>query len=495
MSAPDELPHAPEFHAGLAWFNTGRPLALADLRGKLVLLEFWSYGRVDCQHDFAPLKELARRFHEELVVVGVHAGRFDREREPAELRAALLRHGVEYPVVQDADHAIWNAYGVRSRPTAVLIDPRGRTLGALPGEIDVDELAPMLERRIHEHARAKELDYEPRAFTPESAREADRVLDHPSKLFVASETTLFVSDTGHHRVLQLEYDHAHRRARIARVFGGGGSGWHDASGESARFHAPRGLARKGRTLYVADTLNHAVRAIDLELGDVRTVAGTGVKADHRPRVARPPGETALRSPWAVWVERPNVYIAMAGSHQVWALEDERALHPLAGNGHEALVDGFAPQASFNQPSDLASDGRRLFVVDAEASAVRAVDLTGKPVVRTLVGRGPSEWGDQDGVGDAVRLQHPMGLAFDGLLHIADSYNHKLKRLDPSTREVRTLAGTGERGHEDGSVGVARFANPEGVAVRNNLLFVADTDNHALRVVDLGRLTVHTIAIV
>ncbi|MFO1010763.1 MAG: thioredoxin-like domain-containing protein [Planctomycetota bacterium] len=488
----DENLRAPDFPADLDWFNARGPLALADLRGKFVLLDFWTYGCVNCLHDLAPLAKLARRFSEELVVVGVHTGKFDRERESREVRAALLRLGVEHPVVNDARRELWTAYAIRAWPTLVLIDPAGRMLGALEGELDADELAPMLERLIHERARAGELVYEPLPFVPESAREPDRVLDHPSKLLVASETTLFVSDTGHHRVLQLEYEHARKHARIVRVFGGGGDGWHDASGEDARFRSPRGLARRGRTLYVADTGNHAVRAIDLELGDVRTIAGTGAKADHRPRVAAPPGETALRSPWALLVERPNLYVAMAGSHQVWALEDERVLHRLAGNGREALIDGFAPQASFNQPCDLASDGRQLFVVDAEASAIRAIDLVGRPTVRTLVGRGLRDWGDADGVGEAVLLQHPMGLAFDGLLHVADSYNHKLKRLDPTTREVRTLAGTGERGHEDGSVGSARFANPEGVAVRNHLVFVADTDNHALRVVDVRRLTVDTI---
>ena len=492
MPNADVLRRAPDFPAELAWFNTRRALALADLRGKFVLLHHFTAGAIATVHDRSALAELARRFAEELVVVGVHVPKFGHERDPRELRAALPRLGIEHAVVHDADGALAELLGVRATPTIVLVDPLGFVLGALEGEVDARELAPLLERLIHERAKKCELSYEPIATAPERARDPDRALDHPSKLLVASETTLFLADTGRHRVLELDYEHATKRAHVVRVFGGGGEGWHDAPGPDARFRSPRGLARRGRTLYVADAGNHAVRAIDLVVGDVRTLAGTGAKAEHRPRVAAPPAETALRSPWALFVDRPNLHVAMAGSRQVWKLEDERALHPFAGNGREALVDGFAPQASFGAPCDLASDGRQLFVVDAQASAVRAINLAGKPTVRTLVGCGLGEWGDQDGVGDAARLQRPMGLAFDGLLLVADSYNHKVKRVDPATREVRTLAGTGERGHEDGSVGVARFANPEGVAVRNHLVFVVDTDNHALRVIELGRLAVHTI---
>ncbi|MBI5363229.1 MAG: redoxin domain-containing protein [Planctomycetes bacterium] len=495
MTAPDALPLAPDFPAGLDWFNTGRPLALADLRGKFVLLHFWRSGCTSAPHDLAVLAKLARRFHEELVVIGAHAGRFDREREPAEVRAAVLRHAIEHPVVNDARHALLCAYAARACPALALIDPAGALLGVLPGEIDPDELAPMLERRIHERARRAELDYAPLELASESAHAPRCALKHPSKLCVASETTLFVADTGHHRVLQLEYEHRERRARIVRAFGGVESGWHDALGAAALFRSPRGLARRGRTLYVADSGNHALRAIDLELGDVRTVAGTGARSAHRPRVAAAPDATDLSAPSAVCVAGRNVFVAMAGSREVWALEDERALHRVAGNGRGALIDGFAPQASFGAPSDLAGDGQRLYVVDAEASAIRVIELAGRPAVRTLVGRGMDAWGDQDGIGDDARLQHPMGIAFDGSLLVADTYNHRVKRMDPSTREVLTLAGTGERGHVDGPADAARFAHPEGVAVRNQLVFVADTDNHALRVIDLRRHAVHTIEVV
>jgi len=492
MSAVDEPPRAPEFPAGLDWLNCEAPLTLAGLRGRVVLLAFWTYGRVDCHHALAELQALEQRFSNGLVVLGVHSPKFNDERETAHLRAAILRHGIAHPVVNDAGFELWKSHAVRAWPTAVLLDARGGVLATLTGEIDAARLAPRIEQSLREHARRQELVSEPLVTRRESAREPDRILDHPAKVLVTSETTLFLSDTGHHRILQLEYDAAHRRGRIVRIFGGGGAGLVDAAGEQAKFRAPHGLARHGRTLYVADTGNHAVRAVDLELGAVRTLAGTGERARQAPELGRRPRDAALRSPWALWSEPPRLFIAMAGSHQIWSLEDEQVLVPLAGSGREELVDGFGPQAGFDQPSDLASDGRQLFVADPEASAVRAVDLVGKPMVRTLVGKGLFDWGDQDGDGEHARLQHPTGLAFDGLLYVADSYNHRIKRLDPTTREVRTLAGTGQRGHVDAAAPDARFAQPEGVAVRGNTVFVADTNNHALRVIDLKTLEVATV---
>jgi DNA-binding beta-propeller fold protein YncE len=321
------------------------------------------------------------------------------------------------------------------------------------------------------------------------------VLSHPSRLIITSEATVFVADTGHHRVLQLELARDQRRATIVRVFGSGDAAFVNGSAERASFHAPRGLARRSRTLYVADTENHAVRAIDLESGDVRTVAGTGAKAAHVFQPGRSPTDTPLRSPWGLFVQRPHLFIAMRDGHQIFSLEDETTLLPFAGNGREALVDGPALAAGFHQPSDLCGNGHELFVADSGAGAVRAITLDGKPMVKTLVGAGASDLGDVDGLGDRVRLQHPTGIAFDGLIFIADSDNHRIKRLDPATREVKRFIGTGEPGYADGPFYQAKLYAPEGVAVRDKYVYVADTSNDAIRVGDMKTLRLHTLEIV
>lgn len=442
----------------------------------------------------AQLRRLRERFPDELVVIGVHSAKFPSEQATRSIREAVMRHGIEHPVVNDAGFGIWKQYAVRAWPTVVLIDPRGHVVGAQSGEIDAGKFAEVIERMIGVEDARQGLDRKPLNLRREPDVEPDRVLRHPSKLIVTSEATMFVSDTGHHRLLQLELDAGGRSAQVVRVFGSGYRGFSDGSADRAQFDAPHGLARRGRTLYVADTENHAVRAIDLDSGAVRTVAGTGEKAVRLFRPGSKPTETALRSPWALWVDRPRLFIAMAGSHQIFSLEDESSLFPFAGNAREAMVDGAAPEASFNQPSDLAGTPSELFVADPEASAVRSITLSGRPMVRTLVGRGLFEWGDVDGTGDVVRLQHPTGIAVDGLLHIADSYNHKIKRLDPTSRLVKTLAGTGQPGFADGPGRSAQFFEPQGLAVRGKRLFVADTNNHALRVIDLDKMRVETIEV-
>ena len=443
----------------------------------------------------AQLRLIQERFPDQIVVIGVHSAKFPSERLTASIREAVVRHGIDHPVVNDAGFRIWKDYGVRAWPTVAFVDPRGNLLGAIPGEISAAELVPNLERMISEYERLDLIDPRPVSRRRERDTQPAGVLQYPSKLIVTSEATMFVADTGHHRVLQLDLDREHRAARIARVFGSGEAGLADGPGDRARFADPRGLSRKGSTLYVADTENHAVRAIDLERGGVRTVAGTGEKAARPLKLGAAPTRTALRSPWAVWVDRPRVLVAMAGSHQVLSLEDEATLSLFAGSGREELRDGAGAFAGFNQPSDLSGDGHALFVADAEASAVRRVSLDGKAIVETVVGVGLFEFGDRDGEGDLVRLQHPTGLAWaDHQVFVADSFNHKIKRLDPQTRKVVSLIGTGQPGMRDGKLREAMLYEPQGVAVRGRKIYVADTNNHAVRVADLDTLRVHTLEI-
>lgn len=458
------------------------------------------------------MHRLRAGYGDELVLLGIHSGKFPAEKDTANIRQAVRRHGIEHPVLNDADYSVWESFAVRAWPTVILVDPAGRVIAEQVGEVDADALRPAIDRVIEEFEGRGGLDRTPLAATGDARPQPDRPateLRFPAKVALAGDR-LYVADTGRHRVLELvlEAGGADRpqrglpeRARLARVWGSGRPALVDGHLEEAALRAPHGLAVAGGSLYVADTDNHALRAIDLATGEVSTVAGTGRKARGRSAGGADPTSVSLRSPWAVAVIDDVLLVAMAGSHQIWALVDRgRRIGPFAGSGHEALVDGSRSEASFNQPSDLAlgptAGGEAvLWVADAEASAVRAVTFEPEPRVSTLVGRGLFAFGDVDGRGAEVRLQHPTGLARWGeRLLIADSYNQKVKLLDPASGRVETLIGSGRPGHEDGPFERATLFEPQGLAVDGSLLAIADTNNHAIRLADLEARTVSTLEI-
>jgi sugar lactone lactonase YvrE len=464
------------------------------------------------------LRRLRERFPRDLVVIGVHSAKFPSESLTANIRQAARREGIQHPIVNDAGFQIWNEYAVRAWPTLVLINPQGKIVHTESGEIEAEAWFPRLEAVLAGPTPTAEAGHPTLNLGApvQPAVQPATLLSYPSKIIAAPDRTLYVADTANHRILELRLDGQPRSggkpgAEIRRAFGSGQAGLQDGPAETASFHHPRGLALYGLTLYVADTGNHCLRAVDLLSGAVRTLAGTGQKGGGR---ADPGSPTAvpLRSPWgmlAVPGDPSNglvLFIAMAGSHQIWVLLENGRLGVFAGNGREALVDGPPAQASFNQPSDLAYGLGHLFVADAEASAVRAISLSAEAKVFTLVGMGLFEYGDIDGAGSEVRLQHPTGLAFageepvgeagapNGLLYLADTYNHKIKTLDPFTGRVEALIGRAEPGSEDGPFETASLYGPEGLAVFEKRLYIADTNNHLIRVADLEQRTLRTLAL-
>lgn len=435
------------------------------------------------------LRRLERKWSRELAVVGVHSPKFVAERDAEAVRHAIERLNVGHPVINDRDFAVWQAYAVRAWPTLMFVDPAGKVIGRHEGEFPLEPFDRLIADMVAEFDARGLLDRRP-LDRAAGAPEDTGPLRFPGKVLADERRGLLaVADTGHDRVVLADLD-----GRVRRVVGAGEAGLADGPADRARFHQPQGLALAGDVLHVADTENHALRAIDLATGAVSTVAGTGEQL-MGPRAGGPALRTALSSPWDLAVLDGVLYVAMAGTHQLWALPLGRGvIHPYAGTGREALEDGPREEASMNQPSGLTTDGARLYVADSEASAIRVVDPGPGGGVRTIVGEGLFEFGDRDGVGAAaVRLQHPLGVLWHGgALWIADTYNHKIKRLDPATAECRTFAGSGTPGRADGARDAARFGEPGGLAVAGGRLHVADTNNHAIRVVSLADGSVETL---
>jgi thiol-disulfide isomerase/thioredoxin len=481
---------APELEGGRSWLNTERPLTLAGLRGKVVLLDFWTYGCVNCMHVIPDLKRLEEKYPKELVVIGVHSAKFENEKETENIRRIILRYQLEHPVVNDADFRIWNAYAVRAWPTQVLIDPAGYVVGYASGEGNYEVIDGAIGELIADARKRGTLDERPLKFALERAKTGDLPLAFPGKVLADEKSDrLFISDSNHNRVVVTKLD-----GTLLYTVGSGARGRLDGDFTRATFDGPQGLALDGDTLYVADTRNHLLRRVDLKARTVETLAGTGEQLrDYRVQLETLP-QVPLSSPWDLHLEGGTLYVAMAGPHQIWQL-DLKTRRPtvFAGSGREARADGARDEAAFAQPSGLAGDGRTLYVADSESNIIRAIGTGAGGEVLTLVGGDLFEFGDRDGQGDSVRLQHPLGLALDeGRLFIADTYNHKLKVLDPKTRKVSTFAGTGKAGQTDGAR--PEFYEPGGISIARGRLYVADTNNHAVRVVDLATKRTETLVI-
>lgn len=485
--------NAPEFPEGMDWINVEAPLTMAGLRGKVVLLDFWTYGCINCIHIIPDLKRLEAEFASELVVIGVHSAKFANEGSTDNIRYIVQRYGVEHPVVNDKDFVIWQTYAVRAWPTVMVINPVGRVLGYYAGEGVYEALQPILKEMITAFDQKGQVDRSPLQFAPESAKSPDTPLVFPGKVLADGPgNRLFIADTNHHRVIVADLT----TYEVKAVIGGKESGFQDGNYQTARFNWVHGMAlnQSGDVLYVADTGNHLIRAVDLTSQTVITIAGTGVQnQDWEARTKTGPALTmALNSPWDVTYHQGMVYIAMAGPHQLWALDIAKGeLRPHSGSGHEGIVDGTHAEAQLAQPSGIINDGTVLYFADAESSSIRRADIDPTGEVTTIVGLGLFEFGDIDGVGDEARLQHALGLTLapDGKLYVADTYNSKIKVIDPQTRESLTFAG-GKAGLRDGAE--AQFYEPGGISYANGKLYVADTNNHAIRVIDLTTRETSTV---
>ncbi len=467
MGEPTRI-RAPELPEKLEWFNTEQPLTLAAQRGKVVLLDFWSSCSINCMHALADLRYLEKKYPETLTVIGVHSPKFENERIGSQVQKAINRCHIRYPVANDPTFQLWRAYGIKAWPSVILIDPEGYVVGVLRGEGRRKQLVDLISKHLDD---AEEKGVLKRSPTPVALKpEPASMLRFPGKV-LATRNNLYIADSGRNRILETYHD-----GKIRRVFGSAASGMLDGAESAAMFDNPQGMVVVGDFLYVADTGNHALRRIQLKTGEVMTLAGTGNQGRYVGESFREPTDAELNSPWDLSYYESNLYIAMAGQHQIWRMNlNHLAIERYAGSGAPDLIDGPVEQATFAQPSGLAVHEERLYIVDAETSAIRELHLH-QHQVNTLVGKGLFDFGDRSGVGREARLQHPLGISVDserGALWIADTYNSKVKRIDMQSSEVSTF----------------KFAfklnEPGGLSVYRNKLFIANTNEHQIVLLDLN----------
>lgn len=488
-----------DFPKDSQWFNTA-PLSFhKELRGKIVVLDFWTYCCINCMHVLPELAALERKYADAPVVfVGVHSAKFTNEKSSENIRQAVLRYEIVHPVINDTDMAMWRQLGVHSWPTIVVVGPEGNLLLAASGEGQGSAIDKCIQDALRKYKGS--LVEAPLPLQLEREKEnGTSPLKFPAKMATdPAGKHLYISDSNNNRILicSLEGD-------ILDIIGNGYAGLQDGIFRDAEFNRPQGICYHDNKLYVADTENHALRVIDLHTHMVETIAGCGVQGrDYRGGYTGK--RQLLSSPWDVCVDASSgrLFIAMAGTHQIWVCYLKSGVcEAFSGSGAEMNYNSDDPfEAAWAQPSGLSLEGKELYVADSESSTVRSIDIsTGR--TRTLVGGDDEEprnlfsYGDQDGVGDNAKLQHPLGviwLPIEGVLAVADTYNHRIKKVDPQRGSITSWVGTGKPGYRDGDKDVSEFYEPSGFALSHDkkTLFVADTNNHVIRKIDIstGRVT-------
>lgn len=480
---------------GSEWLNTSSPVDLKDLRGKVVLLDFWTYCCINCIHVLPDLKYLEEKYKNELVVIGVHSAKFDNEKVSANIRDAILRYEIKHPVVNDDQMLIWRKFGTRSWPTLALIDPEGNFAGSQGGEGNRELFDGVIERLIKYHRWKGTLNETPIKFDLESKTAKPTALRYPGKIVAdAASNRLFISDSNYNRIVITDLDGNHQE-----TIGTGEIGRTDGSYSQAQFDHPQGMTLVGNTLYVADTENHLLRAVNLDTKTVSTLAGTGTQG--RPRnVEGSLAGTDLNSPWALCHVDGTLYIAMAGPHQIWFHKlGTKKINVYAGSAREDVINGRLPVSAFAQPSGLTvnQDGSAFFVADSEGSSIRRVPTLRQGTVTTIAGtfempRGQSlfAFGDVDATGVNARFQHPLGVAWhDGSVYVADTYNHKIRKVDAGTGKVTTWLGDGSSGDS-----LSQLNEPSGLSVANGILYIADTNNHRILAADIQTKKVSSLSL-
>lgn len=416
---------APALPQDTALWVQGKPVSLIDQQGHPVLLDFWTGGCINCLHASREIEELARMFPS-LTVVGVHTPKFSHEATNEAVAAAIARFGITHPVVNDHDEKLRELYTVRAWPTLILIAPNGKIALQLSGEGRKQELAAALQEMDQGHQVSQ--------VRPAAPKSSAGLFDCPGKLTLDPQTgMLYVADTGHHRILAFGHD-----GELVAQVGSGEKGFVDGHGDSAQLFQPQGVTYdvQKRCLYFADSGNHALRCWNLEHDTVTTLLGDGIQGKGYPPVWKG-AEARLNAPWDLTSHQEKLYIACAGSHQLWSYDPKREeAEVILGTGEENLVDGVPAQALLAQPFAITSDGTNLYWLDTEASALRR--WNGKQV-ETLVGTGLFAFGFEDGSYPNAQLQHPQGLTYhNGKLWIADTYNQAVRVFDLQSGLLSTI---------------------------------------------------------
>lgn len=473
---------APEFPPEFNWVNTKEPISLEKLRGHIIVLDFWTYCCINCMHTLPILAELEKKYRDMPVVfIGVHSAKFFNEQDRKNIEQAVARYEIAHPVLVDEKMTVWNKFGINGWPTIAIIDPNGILVYRQSGEGQKEMIEDTIDVLLEKHEKSHTLAREPIKIV-KTIKKNNTILSFPGKISI-SKDKIAISDSNHNRVIVTDLS-----GKILHIIGSGKIGLGDGKFIDATFFRPQGVAWKDDLIFVADTENHALRKIDLQNNQVTTLVGTGKQGPWRSSggIGK---EISISSPWDVAVKDDLVFIAMAGNHQIWTYDINTDLtRPFAGNSQEDIIDGNRMQAQLAQPSGIFIHDDTVYFVDSETSSIREIDLKTQ-YVRTIVGHGLFVFGYKDGKTGESLFQHPLGLcAITNKIFVADTYNSSIRVIDQDNDSVRTLIG--KQGMSttcrlnDPSCDTLELYEPSDVKWYQDKLYIADTNNHLIRVYDL-----------
>ena len=483
---------APEFPSDFDWINTKEPLSIDKLKGHIVVLDFWTYCCINCMHTLPILAELEKKYKEKPVIfIGVHSAKFFNEQDKKNIQQAVARYEISHPVLVDKQMVVWRKYGVSGWPTIAIVDPNGTLVYMQSGEGQKEMIEDTIDILLEKHEKSHTLAREPIKIT-KTVSTSKTILSFPGKISI-SKGRVAISDSNHNRIIVTNL-----MGKIEHIIGSGKIGLSDGSFSESAFFRPQGVTWKNDLIFVADTENHALRKIDLQNRKVTTLAGTGKQGPWMSAGGKGI-ETSISSPWDIGVKDDLVFITMAGNHQIWAFDLKTELiRPFVGSGHENIVDGDRMQARLAQPSGISILDDVVYFVDSETSAIREIDLKTN-YVRTIVGHGLFIFGHKDGHTDEALFQHPLGLsAIPKKIFVADTYNSSIRVIDLEKETVATIIG------KQGMNGVCKVGDPNcdalglyepsDVEFYEDRLYIADTNNHLIRVYDLKTNLLRTLDI-
>ena len=465
----ERIAKAPDFPNRFKWLNTQEPLSLEKLRGHVIVLDFWTYCCINCMHILPDLEKIEEKYkNKPVVVIGVHSAKFEEESESKNIQQAISRYEIKHPVIVDEKMQIWNSYNVNGWPTIVVIDPLGNIIYDKSGEGQLNSLVDVIDILLEHHTEKQTL-VGKKIEIRQNKIENKSILSYPGKLAFSPDKKYFaLADSNHNRIIISDIG-----GKIQKIIGNGKKGFKDGDFEKSEFNRPQGVLFLENKIFVADTENNALRLIDLEKGKIETRASD------------------LSSPWDLAEFKNKLYIAMAGTHQIWSynLQSDKA-GPFAGSGFENIVDGPLYSAQFAQPSGITLLNDCLYVADSEVSGIRKIGIKNN-YVSTISGKGLFVFGLKDGKAKDSLFQHPLGICSDGknILYVADTYNNSIREINLDENKVSTLIKKMDLNVcmvADEECNILGLWEPSDVKYLDGKLYITDTNNHLVRVFDLDK---------